>query len=180
MNAARPALREATGEAHQRVDALFAQYDLRDRDSYRRFLSAHAEALIPVEAALDQGGGVAVIEDWANRRRGPLLCADLAALDCGVPAPEPGPVLADRAAAAGALYVLEGSRLGGKLLSRQVDPAYPRNYLNSDQPSEMWRKLLEKLDTVLYDARHLQSAKSSALAVFERFERAGRKWLLKA
>ena len=80
MKEAHRRLRAATAHAHEAVDAVFGDYDLTDRDSYARFLSAHAAAMVPLEAALDAAGAERVTADWAERKRGDLILADLAAL----------------------------------------------------------------------------------------------------
>lgn len=181
MNPTHLALRDATAAAHDRVDAAFAGFDLADRASYAAFLAAHAEALLPIEDALDRVHAERVIADWPARRRGALLREDLAFLR---PLPDPCPAaapavaldLASPAAIAGTLYVLEGARLGGKFLARAVPADFPRAFLDSDQPGEQWRKLLDQLGSILYEASSLQSATAAALRAFAAFERAAQRW----
>lgn len=180
MNPAHKALRDATAQAHDRVDSAFAAFDLTDRDSYAAFLAAHAAALLPLEAALDAAGAERVISDWPQRRRGALLIADLAALEADVPAPvEYRPVLDDDAAIAGALYVVEGSRLGGRMLARGIGANLPRGYLDSGQPTENWRNLLARIESLLYDDASKMRAIDAAIDVFAAFETAGRDRLTK-
>ncbi len=90
MKDAHRRLRAATAHAHEVVDAAFGGYDLADRGDYARFLSAHAEVMVPLEAALDTAGAKSVTPDWAERKRGELILADLAALGS-----EPLPVRAE-------------------------------------------------------------------------------------
>ncbi len=178
--AAHQALRAGTAEAHERLDGLFERFDLGSREGYVRFLTAHAAALLPMEAALDAAGAERVIADWPERRRGPMIRADLAALGAPLPDPVPAPELpegADPAAIAGAVYVLEGSRLGGRMLERQVAPGLPRAYLLPPQDRGHWPKMLEKLEALLYEPATMPTAIAAALAVFAVFERAGRQWL---
>lgn len=176
MNPTHQVLRSETAEAHERVDAAFAAFDLTDRASYARFLAAHAEVVWPLEAAL---AGDRVTADWETRKRGALLREDLAHLR---PHATPGPanqsdiVFGTLPEIAGALYVLEGSRLGGKFLARRLPAGFPRAYLDADQPPANWRKLLDCLDTILYDAADMQSALAAAHRVFSVFERAATRW----
>ncbi len=163
------ALREATAECHARLDALFAGFDLADRAQYGRFLTAHAAALIPLEA---QFRG----EPTADPRSD-MLRADLAALGLSLPAPLPAPQLSDPAMRWGAAYVVEGSRLGGALLARRVAPLLPRAYLAAPQPPGAWRKFLEKLANALYTDDTIAAATRGALAAFGLFEQAGRQEL---
>lgn len=177
MNPAHRALRDGTAAAHERLDALFGGFNLADAGSYRHFLLAHAEALVPLEEALDAGGADRVIADWPARRRGELLRADLAALGAAMPPAGAIPAPADDAAAAGMIYVLEGSRLGGRFLARQVEPGLPRRFLEPPQERGAWPKLLAMLEQRLYGQAELASAIAAASAVFACFEDAGRRWL---
>jgi len=194
LNETHKALRAGTAAAHERVDAAFAGFDLRDRDSYAAFLRAHAEVVLPLEEALDDAGAERIAPDWPERKRGALLREDLAFLRKAV-RPEPvegrlatsdevdGEPPFDRlranggiAALAGALYVLEGSRLGGRFLARQVPQTFPRAYLDANQPPEKWRNLLDRFDSILYQPAELQSALAAAHTVFAAFERSARRW----
>ena len=176
MNEAHRALREGTRGEHERLDALMGGFDLADRESYAAFLAAHAEALAPMEAALDRAAA-AVIGDWPARRRGAALAADLAALGVPVPPPDGPPDLSDPAAAAGALYVVEGSRLGGRFLARMVGAGLPVAYLSDSQPRGRWPALLAALEDALPDAAARSRAIVAAVAVFGRFEAAARRRL---
>lgn len=177
MNPAHHALRAATRAAHERVDAAFGGYDLRDRDSYRDFLTAHAQALLPIEAWLDANGAAKLIPDWAERKRGDALLADLAEIGGAAPAtdiflcdPTPDDVL-------GVVYVVEGSRLGGRYLARRLGADQPRRYLDPDQDAGKWQLFLSLLDNFLYDETSRARAVHGALYAFDRFERAGLDWL---
>lgn len=178
---ARSALRNATSADHERVDAAFSRFDLASRDGYGAFLVAQAAAHLPVEAALDGAGVARVLPDWAQRRRGDRLRADLAAMGLE-PAAEPAAVaciqalsaaLADAAGMLGAVYVLEGSRLGGALLRRSVPDGLPVTFLEAGN-SAAWRTLLAKLDERLCNQEKIALAVSAAARVFAVFEASGR------
>lgn len=177
---ARAALRAATRAEHERLDALFAGFDLADPASYRAFLTAHAMALPSVEAALDAGGFANALPDWPERRRGGALAADLAALGVPPPSPLTAPPLATPAARWGAAYVLEGSRLGGAFLARQVAAGLPLTYLGTPQPPGRWRQFLSGLDTAVIEPQDRSVAYDSARATFALFEAAGRRLLERA
>lgn len=174
---ARWALKRATAEHHRRVDRLFSMLDLADQGDYRLFLLAQASAHLPVEAALDAAGAQSVIADWAERRRAPMLLQDLAALGAEVPEPVEPPALPGTAATLGAIYVLEGSRLGGAMLKRGLPADAPKAFLGTEQPAGSWRKLLAKLDESLDDAKRVEEASDSARQVFMAFETAGRRFV---
>lgn len=135
-------IRRSTRPCHDEVDALFGQFDLADRSAYADFLSAHAAALIPVEEWLQ----LASLGLPASPRSNALR-VDLLAL--GRPQPAFNPLTwPDREADRwGAAYVIEGSRLGGAMLLRNVPQDYPRAYLGSVHPSGNWRAFLAALQT---------------------------------
>lgn len=114
-------LRRDSNPLHRAVEAALASYDLLEADGYRGFLLAQARAVLPIERALDEAGVIGIVPDWPDRRRSQALCEDLLCLGGAAP------VDADHALAIGtpgqslgALYVLEGSRLGGRLLAQRV------------------------------------------------------------
>ncbi len=166
-------LREATAADHERVDALFSRFDLSDREGYARFLAAQASAFLSVEAALDEAGTARVVPDWPERRRAALLTADLADLNVAQPAVSATECrLGDKAALLGALYVLEGSRLGGAFLKRQVPPDWPQRFLGAPQPPGAWRGFLILLDNLLAGHDERRAAAGAARGVFMQFEAA--------
>ena len=164
------ALRALTQPLHDRVDAAFGAFRLDRRDDYRRFLLAHARALPAVEAALAAEAG---LPGW--RARTPLLAADLGELDEAMPATLPF-ATGSAAAAWGALYVAEGSRLGGAMLSRQVGDGLPRRYLaDAHRPGE-WRGLRQDIDAAGASGGEawLAEAAAGATACFALYEAAAR------
>lgn len=171
---ARQALRVATRPFHDRVDAAFGGYDLARRDQYAAFLQAQAAAFLPVEAAIDRGVGRSAVSDWAQRRRSDDLIADLAELG-RAPDAAPGAIdFSTRAETLGAIYVLEGSRLGGALLSRSVPLDFPRRFIASTDPAR-WRGLIEVLDSALVSDEHRAAAIDAACRVFALFEDGARR-----
>ena len=161
-------LRAATARHHQRVDDSFSAFTLSDRVSYSRFLRAQAAAHLPVEEALETGGIGSIVPGWAARRRNEYLLLDLSELELDVPAAVRTPVLDGPAALLGALYVLEGSRLGGTLLRRQVAPGLPTRFLDRSD-SAAWRELLAQLDIELNTALKRETAIKAAGDVFDLF-----------
>lgn len=166
-------MRAATAPEHERVDAAFGGFDLSDRDGYRAFLLAQAQPMATVEAAVDAFDPIATLPDWPDRRRVPLIAADLA--DLGAPMPSPEPLnLTSTAAALGAIYVLEGSRLGGALLARTVPMDLPARFIRCPAAPKRWRGLIEVLDRTLVTQAQRDAASSAARAVFDLFWRSAR------
>jgi heme oxygenase len=170
---ARSLLRTATAAAHERVDHAFGGFDLSDRDEYCAFLIAQAQPLATVEAAVDTFDPAAILPDWPERRRSALIAADLADFDVPMPAPEPLG-LDSVEAALGAIYVLEGSRLGGALLARNVPMDLPGRFIRCPAAPKRWRGLIEVLDRTLVTDDQREVAESAARAVFDLFWRSAR------
>lgn len=161
---AHAALRSRTRDDHDRVDAAFAGYDLRDRNGYAGFLTAHARALPALEAALAPG---ALLPDWTGRTD--ALLADLKALDMPVPAALPVEGAYDGAARWGALYVLEGSRLGGVFLARQVGDGLPKAYLSAAHAQGGWQRILATIEDAAQGEAWLDAAIRGAKQAFAVF-----------
>ncbi|SMF77034.1 biliverdin-producing heme oxygenase [Allosphingosinicella indica] len=168
----RAALRARTAEEHERVDALFGRFDLASEDGYRGFLAAQAGAFLPIEEALDAAGIGDLVPDWHERRRGDALRADLSRLGVAIP-DGAHPVFAGEADVLGALYVLEGSRLGGSLLKKSIQADFPRAFLDAPQPPGAWRKLLALIDVTLNRPDQTDRAVEAACMVFGAFESSG-------
>lgn len=160
-------LRAATASDHDAVDAGFGRYDLSDADDYRAFLIAHAKALPAVEVWLAAIPGLGAV-----RSRETALAEDLAALGEHMPAPMAFDVVPSEAAGWGAMYVVEGSRLGGIMLSRSVPEGMPSAYLGSKHLSGEWRALLAAIDDKPADDAWIEQAIVGAKAAFDLYRRA--------
>jgi heme oxygenase len=142
-------LRARTADAHERVERALPLTDpALDRATYAgvlaRFHAFHA-ALEPRIAAVP--GLDALGLEMEGRRKLPLLERDLRELGRGAiagapPVPEVGSV----AAALGCMYVLEGSTLGGRVISRHlaalgIAPGSGGAYFSGygERTGEMWR-----------------------------------------
>lgn len=170
---ARHELRTLTRPDHDVVDDIFSTFDLGQADGYRSFLIAQAGALLPVERALDLAGADDVMPDWPHRRRASLLLADLADLGGDAPSPViPAPAMHTREEILGALYVLEGSRLGGIMLERRVPAGLPRRFLGGSD-SARWRSLVALIDETVISDSQQQRALRAARNVFGLFAAAG-------
>ena len=145
-------LRTATAALHVEVDARFSGPFGTDKNAYSAFLVTLARAVPPLERALEQGGVQRLLTDWPLRRRADALERDLDILGVSMPTAIAVDVTRDEARLFGRLYVLEGSRLGGKLLlkrARENADAEVRaatNYLAHGAGADFWRSLLQRLE----------------------------------
>lgn len=144
-------LRKATAAAHQALDTQVTHSQLADLTDYRHFLEASAAALIPLEAALEDSDVSAIVDDWCDRTRANAIRIDLARVG-GHVHPLPPVKRLGRAEMLGALYVLEGSRLGAKYLLRTAkassDPvvAGATAYLGHGEDKPLWPTFLAVLE----------------------------------
>lgn len=165
-------LRGRTRDVHARLDSSIAAMDVRQRSSYERFLRGTATALVPIELALEESGVAALLPDWPRRRRRQALQDDLSLLGTAF-TPLPPLLPLERSGLFGALYVLEGSRLGARVLQRRVarsaDPLVRKAsaYLSHGN-AEFWPSFLLLLKTNC-DVNGEQAA-AAAMRVFAMFE----------
>jgi heme oxygenase len=134
-------LRARTAADHATTDAAFSRFDLGDRQSYLLFLLAHGRALPAIEEALAREPSLPA---W--RPRAAFLAEDLKAFGQDLPAPlrlEPAPGPAE---SLGLLYVMEGSRLGGRVLLGRVAPGFSSHYLAATHEPGEWRAFTARLD----------------------------------
>ena len=140
-------LREATRDLHHELDTAISQLDLGEADDYAAFLRIHAAALLPLEAALEAGGIASRFVAWQHHRRSEALKVDLRA--CGIKHEHSESLAQIESAEAqmGVLYVLEGSRLGGRLLARQAAGQEVRNaFLLHGAGLPLWQDFLSQLE----------------------------------
>ncbi len=119
------ALRDATSARHREVERLLPAFDALTPAGYAAHLAALAGFHLPLEDRLFAAHDwVALgLPDAASRPRAALLEADLRGLGLDPSALPRCATLPDLTAlprALGAMYVLEGSRLGGQVLARQL------------------------------------------------------------
>ncbi|MEN0108429.1 MAG: biliverdin-producing heme oxygenase [Pseudomonas sp.] len=150
MDSLRTRLRRLGANHHQQVDDAFSQLGVETAEGYRQFLQAHAAALFALENTLEKNSVATLLDDWPERRRSDALRADLLALDCPGSMALTLPETVSPAWCWGALYVLEGSRLGGKLLARRLQaaqPGAPMHYLNHAADEGLWPRFLQRLES---------------------------------
>jgi len=171
----RTLLRDATAAGHARLDARLGALDLCSRAGYRRFLEINAAALLPLEQSLLRAGVRHVLPDWDDRARSEAILHDLSRLG-GTPRLLEAPVLADRSAVLGTLYVLEGSRLGAAYLLRAVrqcsDPVISGHtaFLGHGAGRPLWPgflAILERHADELADDADIVAPARQAFALFE-------------
>ena len=171
-------LKQSTASEHAALEKLFMQRlkSIGSYADYARFLEHLAQFIWPVEHAIAQQPIHTIITDAHQRRRGLALVADLNAL--GRPQPAVQHELAsfvhNEYAAAGALYVLEGSALGGAIIGTRILPKQGiTEHLSyflagSDGITESWKNFKDELDQGV-PASNYQEVVEAAATTFKQF-----------
>ncbi|WP_440221565.1 biliverdin-producing heme oxygenase [Dokdonella sp. MW10] len=173
-------LREATRAEHARAEAAPVMRDLfskgLDQARYGGLLTALYALYAGWEA--DHAEFVRRIggrPGWIYRSRAGALARDLEALGLPVPARFASPALPfDGAACWGMLYVIEGSTLGGRIITARLQACMPdvdamRFFsLGASEPVR-WPRFQRVLDEVLADERSVTRAVAGARAFFAAF-----------
>ena len=167
-------LRSGTREAHARVeDTVDVLRAGRSPETYAPVLQAFRSLYAPLEQALDRSPHtLAVVPDFAERRKTAWLDADLAALGAPVPADLDVPALPTLEDVAGTCYVLEGATLGGAVVAREL-PHVPHRFFASygSRRGAMWARFrghLRALDERGVDRERTVAAARRTFALFER------------
>lgn len=163
-------LRGATAAVHARVDARFPD-GLLDAASHARYLRGMQRTVDAFERGAAYGAPDPASAPWLTPARAPLLAADLAELGLDALAPAPAFGFDDDAALLGALYVLEGSTQGARMMMHQLrqrpGPLRGVHFLESHvRDPRRWRALLARLAEAPADGAAAASAESAALRTF--------------
>ncbi|WP_235610796.1 biliverdin-producing heme oxygenase [Bordetella sp. H567] len=173
-------LRLATQARHERLDSSLrigsAQADYAD---YLAYIAALRGWLEPVEAALWARDWPAALRPDVRRCKAARIDQDFAAARAlGLPVP-PVPVcdkLPDvgraRAYALGVMYVIEGSQLGGRMMAKRLEQAWPDrsfHYMAGYGPElgTLWKGYMAFLADELHGEEDLAQAVAGACDAFD-------------
>lgn len=182
-------IRLRTRDVHQSLEALpIWEAAFSNFDAYTSLLDGFLSLVRPADAAIERTLGPAAPDGFSATRRSDWLEADRRAIAGrrGEPSRirfvEDDVVIGDIAsrsvrAAAGTLYVIEGSALGGRVLSRRlqeslgIEPHSGGRYFSGHgaDTAKRWRRFLEWLDAMRLDDSGAEETAWAARAVFERF-----------
>ena len=175
-------LRQRTRAQHEKIEgSIDLQGALRSREGYRRLLEGYLGLYRPYEALLaGQTEAVREIVAWPLHARVPLLERDLSLLGASVgeiaavPESEGLPDLRCEDAMLGALYVVEGSQLGGQYIYRQIEEKLGLDedsgaaffFGSGSKTGGEWKRFTALLDASVKDA---EVAAEAACGMFEAF-----------
>jgi heme oxygenase len=182
-------LRAATATAHERMHAHAgfeaAAAGTIEVSDYRRLLVRLYGFHRPFEDIARLAADVFRIDlDMSARSRLPLLLADLQAIGLNpnaaatLPLWRPSVRLVSKGSLLGALYVLEGSTLGGVQIARALKHRVGNGLGNAllffvgreERRGAMWRELLEELESLREDDEEAMRAEDAAVTTFKSFE----------
>lgn len=174
---ARHRLRDATHATHERMHGL---PHFRSIAEGLLQLPAYVRLLEGLHSYHETIGLAAKARDashlGSSSRRVKLLAADLHYLGAVLTTPALDWELSDAGQLLGALYVAEGSMLGGRILARQLDYLFSDRsegrsfFLGTPEDNHNWRKLLSAVEEHYRDGEALAQMVAGAHASFALFE----------
>lgn len=149
-------IRTATAAEHKKLeDQLFPfLQNISSKEQYAQLLNAFYGYIFPVQEKIMQFIDRNVVPDIEERRNASLIADDLAALSLplNTSLSTQLPSITGHAGAMGALYVLEGSTLGGKIIantiSQKLDSREALRFFRGYGPETglMWKKFTHYLE----------------------------------
>lgn len=178
MEDRRFALKRATNEAHDRVEAVVRSAGMFDTpEGFRRYLTATFEMRARYERLLDLNGAARVWADYPGRRIAGLVAQDIVDLGGEVPSTLPDEEKTYSAGELlGVMYVLEGSSLGARILVKSVAEMGfsagfgARHLFTQAEDRGAWRSFIAAMDASPEGPCH-----ETARATFDAFAAAYRK-----
>ncbi|RYY57808.1 MAG: hypothetical protein EOO09_00855 [Chitinophagaceae bacterium] len=151
-------LRAGTRQTHEELEQEMLPLirEATDTTSYARLLRLFYGYYRPLEKGIETYLDNSVLPDLEGRRKTSWILDDLHSLGQDGPvAEDPGaPLITSRADALGALYVMEGSSLGGKVICKmigenlglQATTSLSFFYGYGGQTGSKWKEFLQALD----------------------------------
>lgn len=169
-------LRTETQEIHEELDQLpFMRTLLSGKgttDDYVKYLEIFGGIHAAIEGALFPVL-TEPLEKYKDNTRIPAIEQDLSYFDKNIPKVDLPEMTITEEGAPGALYVLEGSRLGGKYIAKQLKEKYMISddalHFLTEQPEHKWKTVRAAIENS--DAEHLEAIISTAKETFVFFKR---------
>jgi len=154
-------IKEATLQYHQQTEKILVgkMKSMRSKQDYVDLLAAFYGYFGGLEQQIERYINASNLADYNDRRKTAAIADDIKALGGDIPQKATGaqlPEIDNYLQAFGALYVIEGSTLGGKIISKmiqqhlQIDNGAGLSFFNSygKQTEQMWNSFKEILNDV--------------------------------
>ncbi|MBO0344681.1 biliverdin-producing heme oxygenase [Roseibium sp. CAU 1637] len=166
-------LSRATRALHDLVDVQAEHNDLETTVGVASLIAFFHKGFSQIEAALDRADAATVLSDWESRKRTDLLENDLNGLGIGDTtaneAVQAGFSFDSQAEIWGGLYVIEGSRLGARMLVRASDHTRASAFLSESATCRFWPDFviaLTEADQSLQDRNGMVRGAEKAFQAF--------------
>ncbi len=172
-------IRDATGVAHQQLEktVIYRIKAISSEQDYAGFLKYFYAYFRAVEETVKPFITTEVLADYPTRRSSSYLKNDIGALggDVDVVPGAIAPAISNAAEAMGALYVLEGSIMGGPyivqmLQKRGIGQGFTFFSGYGAQAGQMWQTFIDALNAVVATEEEKRQALEKAVETFSRFE----------
>ncbi len=173
-------IKEATAANHQLLEKEMMPFlkGMRNEADYGALLAKFYGFISPLEKLSHPFIGEEILPDLTDRRSADFLVHDLQVLNIAVeklPVAQELPVIDSPYKAFGAMYVLEGSTLGGQIIAKMIENQTGINsglcYFKSygEQTRQMWVNFLEALNSAIPEIKN-QETIDAANATFAGFK----------
>jgi heme oxygenase len=155
-------LKENTKINHQLLEKKLVanMRSITDKQGYAKLISLFYGFFGGLELLINKQLDISFLPDYPQRRKTTALADDLTNLDANLPALATGdalPTINNHMQALGALYVIEGSTLGGKIISKMMQQQLSLSdntglsFFNSygEQTLAMWQVFKQAIDRPL-------------------------------
>jgi heme oxygenase len=151
-------VKDRTSSLHQELESLLIPelQTIRSADEYERILQWFYGFIFPLENSIEQKIKPQILPDIAERKKSQLILQDLVALGSSItdiPINHDLPNIQHQEHAIGAMYVLEGSTLGGKIIANMLtkNAASFKNSIHyftayGKETGSKWRIFLEHMN----------------------------------
>jgi len=176
-------IKEATQAYHQQTEKVLVgkMKSMRSKQEYIDLLSAFYSYFGGLEQHIELYINASNLADYNDRRKTAALIDDLKALGGNIPIIAQGddlPEISNYLQAFGALYVIEGSTLGGKIISKMIQQHMHINdgagisFFNSygDKMQEMWDNFKAILNIVAKTSKDEDVILEAANQTFIKFK----------
>ena len=174
-------IKKATVQSHRVLEKLVVDQirSIATSKDYAHLLGLFYSYFGALELMIDQHISTQYFPDLNDRRKADLISKDLERLGEQVPkrsGPKFLPVVNNNYRALGALYVIEGSSLGGRYIAKMIQDKLPdttNGFLffvgYGDKTNEMWDRFKNNLDSIPVNQDEIKSILSGASDTFLKF-----------